>query len=73
MEKEMTTSNCTVPDCTGNTHGRSYCGKHRDQIAKGYLPNQAPSRLVDSHDTRDRYSLSSRRSTPCSNWGDCSE
>lgn len=49
----MTTTNCTVKDCTGNTHGRSYCGKHRDQIAKGYMPNQAPSRLVDSHDTRD--------------------
>lgn len=49
----MTTPNCAVTDCTGNTHGRSYCGKHRDQIAKGYLPNQAPSRLVDSHDTRD--------------------
>lgn len=49
----MTTNPCTVKDCTGNTHGRSYCGKHRDQIAKGYMPNQAPSRLVDSHDTRD--------------------
>lgn len=49
----MNTNPCTVPDCTGNTHGRSYCGRHRDQIAKGYLPDQAPSRLVDSHDTRD--------------------
>ncbi|AZL13812.1 hypothetical protein CXR25_14020 [Brevibacterium aurantiacum] len=49
----MTTTDCTVKDCTGKTHGRSYCGKHRDQIAKGYMPNQAPSRLVDSHDTRD--------------------
>lgn len=49
----MTTTNCTVKDCTGNTHGRSYCGKHRDQIAKGYMPNHAPDRLVDSHTVRD--------------------
>lgn len=49
----MNTNPCTVTDCTGNTHGRSYCGKHRDHIKRGYMPNEAPTRLVDSHDTRD--------------------
>ena len=39
----MTTTNCIVKDCTRNTHGRSYCGKHRDQIAKGYTPEQLQS------------------------------
>lgn len=49
----MTTNPCTVEDCTGNTHGRSYCAKHLDHIRRGYMRNEAPSRLVDSHDTRD--------------------
>ena len=44
----MTTSNCTVPECTKQTHGRTYCGNHRDQIRKGFTPGEAPDRYVDA-------------------------
>lgn len=42
----MTTSTCTVTDCTNQTHGRTHCGTHRDQKRKGFTPGQAPSRYV---------------------------
>ncbi|MDN5604749.1 MAG: hypothetical protein L0G59_04940 [Kocuria sp.] len=48
----MTTTNCTVPDCTNPPSG-IYCPKHRSQKQRGHTPGQAPDRLVDSHDTRD--------------------
>ncbi|WP_240373118.1 hypothetical protein [Brevibacterium zhoupengii] len=42
----MTTSTCAVTNCTNQTHGRTYCGTHRDQKSKGFTPGQAPSRYV---------------------------
>lgn len=42
----MTTTDCPVKGCTNNTHGRTYCGTHRDQKRKGFTPGQAPSRYV---------------------------
>lgn len=52
MEKEMTTSNCTVAGCTNQTHGRTHCATHRDQIRKGFTPGEAPDRYVDAGTVR---------------------
>lgn len=48
----MTTSNCAVTDCTNQTHGRTYCGTHRDQKRKGFTPGKAPDRYVDAATVR---------------------
>ncbi|TSI11297.1 hypothetical protein [Brevibacterium aurantiacum] len=48
----MTTPNCTVEGCTNQTHGRTHCATHRDQIRKGFTPGEAPDRYVDAGTVR---------------------
>lgn len=48
----MNTSNCTVDKCTNQTHGRTHCATHRDQIRKGFTPGEAPDRYVDAGTVR---------------------
>lgn len=48
----MTTTDCPVEGCTNNTHGRTYCGTHRDQKRKGFTPGKAPTRYVDADTVR---------------------